>query len=674
MAYNNMSDFEGVDPFRPKYKLAQSGPFSFGQSLRSANPQAPPQGEFARTTPIAANSSPFGFSPYAGLNAQHSAADVDANGHSREGFIDPSQYLDQGALAKLGWTGGNGTDPNQSGVAQGNAPSLQNNPDFTNFLTQNKYSLGGGMLPGDEKSTGYLTDPSGQHLAQNTYDGSDGGLFMGLAAAGLGGFGLQAAGLGAGSAVGGESGAGLFNAAADSQAASTQLGISGADAAASAGGSIPNSVNLANAGGSFSTGVGGYAEASPFTQATIADQPNFSLENAGAPSGPPGPEPLANTDPVFNAAKDSQLASANAAYDPASMGAGAVGAAVPAALSSSGLQNLGNALSGVAAPVSQFLKDNPTLGRFADAAAAAGGAGLASKFLSGNAPPTVNAGQVMQQQGAANLTAAQQQAQINRVDTTTPFGFQKFGQVADPSLPGGIRYTQDIGFSPEQKKLYDSETNNQLASQGIASSLQGRVAQSVANPLDLSSAGAMEKALPANQFSADRDKVSSALFDRLTSLRKPQMDRDRSALDVQLRNQGLMPGTEAYNNSMRTMMETQGSELSNAANQAIAAGGAEQSRLQGDSRANSSLNNNVRSQSIQEKLLERQQPLAEYNSFRTGNTPTLPAFQPFGMGTVAPANTLAASNSQYQTEADAYNARIAKLQSLLNFGVTASKP
>ena len=165
------------------------------------------------------------FDPYAALRASQSQ-ETDAYGNPIQGAVDPSQFLDQSALAKLGWTGGNGSDANQGAMSQDQPHSLQNNPDFTNWLTQNQYSLGGGMMPGDEKSTGYLTDASGGKLAQGNYDGSDGGMFMALAAAGLGGFGMQAAGLGGG-ALGGSEGVG-------SSAAST----AGAEGAAMPGSQI----------------------------------------------------------------------------------------------------------------------------------------------------------------------------------------------------------------------------------------------------------------------------------------------------------------------------------------------------------------------------------------------------------------------------------------------------
>ena len=357
------------------------------------------------------------------------------------------------------------------------------------------------------------------------------------------------------------------------------------------------------------------------------------------------------------------------------LGGDTLSAMTPAA-SSNGYASLQKALGGVAGGVGSSIMGGlgDTAGALGKGAGAALGAGLVSRALTGNAPTAPNAGSLIQQQTTANTDAAKQQAQMNRVDTTTPFGFQKFGQVADPSVPGGIRYTQEIGLSPEQQKLYNSETGNQIAKAGIATGMQGRVADSVAKPLDLSNAGALEKAMSGDAFSADKDKVTQALFERLTALRKPQMDRDREALDSKLRNQGLMPGTEAYDNGMKSMLDSQNTELSDQADRALLAGGAEQTRMQGDARANASLNNNVQQTTIQQDLLQRQQPLAELNSFQTGNAPTLPTFQPFGLSSVAPTNTTAAAQMAYGSAADSYNAKIAQLQSLLNFGTQVAKP
>jgi hypothetical protein len=366
------------------------------------------------------------------------------------------------------------------------------------------------------------------------------------------------------------------------------------------------------------------------------------------------------------------VASGIPAWD-AAAGLGAAAGGAGAGGLGSMLGKAGSAIGGAASSIGNFLTENPGIGSVVKGAGAALGAGLASKALAGNPPTAPSAAETSATQSAANLTAAQQQAQLNRVDTTTPFGFQKFGSVDDPSVPGGKRYTQEIGFSPQQQAIYDAETSNQLASQKTAQGMQGRVADAVANPFSLASTPAAESAMKGDAFSADRDAVTKSLFDRLTRLRGPQMAQEKEALDTKLRNQGLMPGTVAYDNGMRSLVQAQQTELSDQADRALLAGGAEQTRLQTDSRANAGFNNQNRSQSIQEQLLQRQQPLAEYNAFRTGNTPTLPTFQPFGMSSVAPTNTAAAANAQYQSQADAYNAQIARMQALLNFGTTVAK-
>jgi len=594
--------------------------------------------------------------------------------------------LMQSGAAGLGFQGGTTF---QSGQGQDAGPRTVD-PGFVNWLQDNQFKLTGESYTNPKGIGGVtagISDSSGASRASQSFASDDSGLF----AAALGGLGAVA-------------GPAVFGGLGGGSAPAASAGVSGAGAAGDIGFLAANGMTDAAIASAFPelgaagglTGVGGGAAAagaasaleSPFEFAQYDPNQFSGLQNVGAQA--PG-APAYTT-----AAADSQLASAAGGFNPASMvPAAGVAPAIPAAAGAAGttamagglgggmfasgaplagLSGLKDALTGAAGTAGTFLQENPTIGKFVGGAGAALGAGLASQALVGSPPTGPNAGAVIQQQSAANSAAAQEQAQLNRVDTTTPFGFQKFGSTPDASVPGGRRYTQEIGFSPEQQRLYNSETANQQASQDIAGGMQGRVAQSVANPLDLSGAGAAEKALSADRFSADRDKVTTALFERLTRLRKPQMDRDRSALDVQLRNQGLMPGTEAYDNGMRTMLEAQNTDLSNMADQATLAGGAEQSRLQGDSRANSSLNNNVRSQNIQETLLQRQQPLSEFNSFRTGNTPTLPQFQPFGMGSVAPTNTAAAANTQYQSQADAYNARVARLQSLLNFGVSVGKP
>lgn len=65
-------------------------------------------------------------------------------------------------------------------------------------------------------------------------------------------------------------------------------------------------------------------------------------------------------------------------------------------------------------------------------------------------------------------------------------------------------------------------------------------------------------------------------YDRQMSLRGPQMEEDRAGLENRLRNQGLTPGTEAYDGAMNDLREQQGEEMSRMSQDAMRLGANEQ--------------------------------------------------------------------------------------------------
>lgn len=54
------------------------------------------------------------------------------------------------------------------------------------------------------------------------------------------------------------------------------------------------------------------------------------------------------------------------------------------------------------------------------------------------------------------------------------------------------------------------------------------------------------------------DRVAADMFESSMSRLRPEMARTKEALDVKLRQQGLQPGTEAYNRAMQNEMTSQG--------------------------------------------------------------------------------------------------------------------
>lgn len=289
-----------------------------------------------------------------------------------------------------------------------------------------------------------------------------------------------------------------------------------------------------------------------------------------------------------------------------------------------------------------------------------------------NKPPSApNAAALSSQQSAENIKAAETSASINRPDINTPFGSQTWSRVADPSQPGGFRYIQNNTLSAGEQALYDKDTANKIAKQEIAGGLQGAAADAVKTPFSLSGQPALQTSVAnGDKYASERDKVADAVYQQGLRQLKPGMDQATEAQDSQLRNQGLLPGTQAYDTALENLRRSQGNQLNDLTDRATQAGGAEQSRLAGLDLTSANFANNARQQSIQEALLARTQPLAELNSFTSGAAPTTPTFQPFGTSNVAPTNTQGAAAAQQQGEMAAYNARQAQLQSLLNLGTS----
>lgn len=155
--------------------------------------------------------------------------------------------------------------------------------------------------------------------------------------------------------------------------------------------------------------------------------------------------------------------------------------------------------------------------------------------------------------------------------------------------------------------------------------------------------------LPNSDYAAQRQSVEDAIYSRLN----PQLQRDRAALDQRLANQGIMPGSEAY----QTAIQLSDQQANDARMQAILAGGQEQSRLAGLDLQAGQFANNAQAQDFSQQMqnaglfnLARQQLFGEGMSAQElANTASQ---QNFSQGVTAA--QLAAALRQQQVEEEAY--------------------
>jgi hypothetical protein len=213
--------------------------------------------------------------------------------------------------------------------------------------------------------------------------------------------------------------------------------------------------------------------------------------------------------------------------------------------------------------------------------------------------PIVTAGA----QTASNMGTAITGSYLNNYNQVTPTGnltYEPTGNYpyVDP-LTGQTynvpRWTATQTLTPEGQKTLDASqrTATSLAETGEASAKRiggilgtnfadtvakapGRadVASLDTGPLKTGFAdvgGLVRDYGPADNFSADRLRVEQSMYERM----KPQLQQDESRLRQQLADQGLQPGTEAYDRALDASMR----QVADARLAITAKGGEEQQRL-----------------------------------------------------------------------------------------------
>lgn len=140
-------------------------------------------------------------------------------------------------------------------------------------------------------------------------------------------------------------------------------------------------------------------------------------------------------------------------------------------------------------------------------------------------------------------------SQIGRLDKTLNQPFDLKG------IPGAVNSVdpRNLVESYGQRKFKDSFAPS------------GKVTNDIAN------AGQIRRSVGPTDYSDDRRRVEDAIMSRYDE----GFARDEAAMDAKLAAQGLVPGTEAYNEQATNL----GKQKNDARMQAILAGGSEQSRL-----------------------------------------------------------------------------------------------
>lgn len=342
-------------------------------------------------------------------------------------------------------------------------------------------------------------------------------------------------------------------------------------------------------------------------------------------------------------------------------------------------------------------------------------------------PPAPDPTQVAAAQTQQNKDTAIANASLNRIDQYTPWGSQTYTQngVDANGIP---KYTQNINLSPEQQMLLNSNNtiNQGLADIGVNAvngvsksvlenfNYNGAPKQvtsigqynpvsygSIQNGVDMSKVPGL---VGGDDLAKDLQTQRDALYSQQSAFLDPQWKQDQSDLENKLLSQGITQNSDAWNRASGDFGRNKEFAYSNARNNAITGGGAEQSRLFGiglaanknayeqalnkaqfnnqaqqqgfgqafqnnqadfsRSLANANLQNQGRSQAINEQNYLRQQPLNDLNALRSGSQVTAPQFSGVPQSLVGNTDLTSLYNNQYQGQLANYNAQQAGNNSL----------
>lgn len=256
-----------------------------------------------------------------------------------------------------------------------------------------------------------------------------------------------------------------------------------------------------------------------------------------------------------------------------------------------------------------------------------------------------------QQNSIANTAAAERATAANRVNQNTPYG--------------SVNYTQ-TGVDSAGNPIWNATQNLAPGFQQSLNNIQSNIAAQTAKPFDVSATQNQMNNMASPNFAqmgeaptlqrevegtgmSGWDRANELLMSRL----RPQMEQRSSALSARLANQGIMPGTEAYNramltsnqadNDLMTQAQLAGSQVQNQMfNQNLAGGNfANQAAVQqnnmglqnlgfnnataqqgfGNSMAQTAQNNMAQQNNFAQNLAGYNNPLQQLNAFTTGTNP-----------------------------------------------------
>lgn len=260
----------------------------------------------------------------------------------------------------------------------------------------------------------------------------------------------------------------------------------------------------------------------------------------------------------------------------------------------------------------------------------------------GSAPQSPNYSQAASADQAYNAQSAQTATNQAHPNQTSAWGSSEWSY--DPTTQ---QYTQNVSLNPTEQATLEQQQGAQLGAQTGANQFAGSLDSSgLLNPItsQINGAGSYDP------------QAEAAAWNEYENTNAPIMAQQTSQLETQLADQGLTPGSQAYQTAMQNLEANQNTANSSAASQAYLTG------IQGG-QAEQGMDINA----LNANEGEQTQGLNLLNGLLGDTTISNPyANSTAGVYEAAPGENLQAAQDQGQADLNAYNAQTQGQNSLLN--------
>jgi hypothetical protein len=296
-----------------------------------------------------------------------------------------------------------------------------------------------------------------------------------------------------------------------------------------------------------------------------------------------------------------------------------------------------------------------------------GGGGFLGLGPAPSPPPAPDYTGAAQATAAGNLQAAQTATAANRVNQVTPYGNLTYNETGTDSQ-GNPTWTATTSLNNVGQQLLNTQNNTSLGLGQTINAQLGNVQNVMGQGFNPNVPQTQTSLGPNYKTATDYaggmqgwDKANQILQARL----QPQMAQDLESQNAALANQGIVQGTKAYDNAMRTFNQGQNDLLTNSqlAGQQIGQNLFNQG-LQGSQFANQSLinqgnfGNTAQQQAYNQALTNYNLPLNTLSALRTGAQVQNPTFvNAPQQATTAGADLLGATTATGNYNLAGYNAQ-----------------